>query len=76
MSESKKKFSPKKAVAKKAPPKKEAPKKEAPKKTKHTSRALLRAEFIAAVKGSPKDAVALKAQYIKDRKDLRKASKS
>ncbi len=62
MSESKKKFSPKKAVAKKAPPKKEVPKTvEELKKT-----------FRAARKANPEKHAELRAEYLKNKKALRK----
>ena len=84
MSEPKKKVAKKKAapqkkevspkeVAKKEVPKKEVPKKEVPKKEEevHTSFASLKKSYFKKLRANPSDAMSLKAQYIKDRNDLR-----
>ena len=78
MSESKNKPTAKKSetAPKKETPKKEEPKKQPPKKAAPTSSASLREAFIANSKANPRDAVALKAQYKKDRKALRGTLKS
>jgi|TARA_R100000084_G_scaffold97446_1_gene51393 hypothetical protein len=79
MSEPKKKVAKKKAapqkkeVSPKEVAKKEAPKKEAPKKEEevHTSFASLKKSYFKKLRANPSDAMSLKAQYIKDRNDLR-----
>ena len=74
MSEPKKKVAKKKAAPqKKEVPPKEAAKKEAPKKEEevHTSFASLKKSYFKKLRANPSDAMSLKAQYIKDRNDLR-----
>ena len=63
----------KKEVSPKEVAKKEAPKKEAPKKEEevHTSFASLKKSYFKKLRANPSDAMSLKAQYIKDRNDLR-----
>ena len=79
MSEPKKKAAKKKAapqkkeVSPKEVAKKEVPKKEVPKKEEevHTSFASLKKSYFKKLRANPSDAMSLKAQYIKDRNDLR-----
>ena len=74
MSEPKKKVAKKKAAPqKKEVPPKEVAKKEAPKKEEevHTSFASLKKSYFKKLRANPSDAMSLKAQYIKDRNDLR-----
>ena len=74
MSEPKKKVAKKKAAPqKKEVSPKEAAKKEAPKKEEevHTSFASLKKSYFKKLRANPSDAMSLKAQYIKDRNDLR-----
>tara|TARA_R100000700_G_C3179119_1_gene155346 strand:+ start:5818 stop:6069 length:252 start_codon:yes stop_codon:yes gene_type:complete len=79
MSEPKKKVAKKKAapqkkeVSPKEVAKKEVPKKEVPKKEEevHTSFASLKKSYFKKLRANPSDAMSLKAQYIKDRNDLR-----
>ena len=56
-----------------AKPKKATPKKEAPKKVAPKSFPELKAQFLADIAANPSGHEAIKAQYIKDRKALRKA---
>tara|TARA_Y100000004_G_scaffold105251_1_gene118131 strand:- start:2742 stop:2978 length:237 start_codon:yes stop_codon:yes gene_type:complete len=74
MSEPKKKAAKKKAAPqKKEVSPKEVAKKEVPKKEEevHTSFASLKKSYFKKLRANPSDAMSLKAQYIKDRNDLR-----